>query len=71
MATSALIMMALVSSNNMSNMFDLNYLKTQEKSNLQQFKYKQWEYKRTRLNKRAVIYTKHHKNNYNINEYKR
>jgi hypothetical protein len=73
MTTSALIIFSLVSSNNMSNMFVLNYLKTQEKDKLLQLKNRQYEYRRNQLtSKRALMFAKHNKNNYNINkEHKR
>jgi len=73
MTTSALIIFSLVSSNNMSNMFVLNYLKTQEKDKLLQLKTRQYEYRHNQLtSKRALMFAKHNKNNYNINkEHKR
>ena len=47
MATSAFVLMSLLSNHNvMSNMFDLDYLKKQEKNRLSQFKKEQREAKR-------------------------
>jgi hypothetical protein len=73
MTTQALMMLSLVSSNNMSNMFVLNYLTTQEKNKFLQLKTRQYEYTHNHLtNKRALMLAKQKKNNYNIiKEHKR
>ena len=58
MTTQALMILSLVSSNNMSNMFVLNYLKTQDKDKdkLLQLKTQQYEYKNNQLtSKRALM----------------
>jgi len=71
MTTQALMILSLVSSNNMSNMFVLNYLKTQDKDKdkLLQLKTQQYEYKNNQLtSKRALMLAKHNKNNHNINK---
>jgi len=72
MATSVLIMMTIVSNDSISNMFDLNYLKIQDKNKFLQFKKQQYEYRHSQTSKRASMLTKHNKNNYNIiKEHKR
>lgn len=73
MTTQALMMLTLVSSNNMSNMFVLNYLKAQEKSKLLELRTRQYEYTHNQsTSKRALMLTKHNRNNYNIiKEHKR
>jgi hypothetical protein len=70
--TTAVILMSLVTTNSnaMSNMFALNYLKTQEKNKIPYFKKKQYE------NKRNVMSSnKKNRQNFNnfdiIKEYKR
>lgn len=72
MMTSTLLLMSLLSTNSnaMSNIFDLNYLKAQEKNKIKYFKKKQYE------NRRNLMITnksnRHHFNNFNIaKEYKR
>lgn len=72
MMTTAVILMSLVTTNSnaMSNMFALNYLKTQEKNKIPYFKKKQYE------NKRNVMSSnKKNRQNFNnfdiIKEYKR
>jgi hypothetical protein len=68
MVTSAVILLTLLNTNSaMSNMFDLNYLKTQEKNKLLQLKKQQNEAKRN-LSK-ALMYNKAHKT-YNSKNYK-
>lgn len=73
MTTQALLMLTLVSSDNMSNMFVLNYLKAQEKNKFWQLKTRQYEYTHNQsTSKRALMLAKHNKNNYNsIKEHKR
>lgn len=72
MMTTAVILMSLVTTNSnaMSNMFALNYLKTQEKNKIQYFKKKQYEIKRNlMINNRK---TRQNFNNFDIvKEYKR
>ena len=72
MATSALVLMSLLSNHNlMTNMFDLEYLKAQEKHRLQQFKNDQRDHKNSLMNEhRALMYnTKTHKM-HNLNKFK-
>ena len=72
MATSALMLMSLLSNHNhMSNMFDLEYLKTQEKNRLQQFKKEQRHHNNSLMNEyRVQMYnTKTHKT-HNLNKFK-
>jgi hypothetical protein len=70
--TTAVILMSLVTTNSnaMSNMFALNYLKTQEKNKIQYFKKKQYENKRN-----VMSNNKKNRQNFNnfdiIKEYKR
>ena len=72
MMTTAVILMSLVTTNSnaMSNMFALNYLKTQEKNKIQYFKKKQYENKRN-----VMSNNKKNRQNFNnfdiIKEYKR
>jgi hypothetical protein len=69
MATSAVILLSLLNTNSaMSNMFDLNYLKTQEKNKLLQLKKQQNEAKRN-LSKALMYNNKAHKT-YNSKNYK-
>jgi hypothetical protein len=70
--TTAVILMSLVTTNSnaMSNMFALNYLKTQEKNKIQYFKKKQYEIKRN-----LMINNRKNRQNFNnfdiVKEYKR
>jgi hypothetical protein len=70
--TTAVILMSLVTTNSnaMSNMFALNYLKTQEKNKIQYFKKKQYENKRN-----VMSNNKKNRQNFNnfdiVKEYKR
>lgn len=72
MMTTAVILMSLVTTNSnaMSNMFALNYLKTQEKNKIQYFKKKQYENKRN-----VMSNNKKNRQNFNnfdiVKEYKR
>ena len=73
MATSALMLMSLLSNHNvMSNMFDLDYLKKQEKSRLSQFKKEQREAKRclAREYKALMITSKTQQQMHNLNNFK-
>jgi len=57
MMTTAVILMSLVTTNSnaMSNLFALNYLKTQEKNKIQYFKKKQYENKRNLMSNNKKI----------------
>lgn len=72
MMTTAVILMSLVTTNSnaMSNMFALNYLKTQEKNKIHYFKKKQYENKRN-----LMINNRKNRQNFNnfdiVKEYKR
>lgn len=76
MATSVVILLSLLNTNTMSNMFDLNYLKTQEKNKFLQIRKQNYETKRN-LSKASMynnnkIYKTYNFNNYNImKEHKR
>jgi Tfp pilus assembly protein PilV len=70
MATSVVILLSLLNTNTMSNMFDLNYLKTQEKNKLLQIRKQNYETKRS-LSKALMYnnnktYKTYNFNNYNI-----
>jgi hypothetical protein len=76
MATSVVILLSLLNTNTMSNMFDLNYLKMQEKNKLLQIRKQNYETKRS-LSKVLMYnnnktYKTYNFNNYNImKEHKR
>jgi Tfp pilus assembly protein PilV len=70
MATSVVILLSLLNTNTMSNMFDLNYFKTQEKNKLLQIRKQNYETKRS-LSKALMYnnnktYKTYNFNNYNI-----
>jgi len=70
MATSVVILLSLLNTNTMSNMFDLNYLKMQEKNKLLQIRKQNYEIKRN-LSKALIYnnnktYKTYNFNNYNI-----
>jgi len=72
MATSAVILLSLLNTNKtMSNMFDLNHFKTQEKNKLLQIRKQNYETKRS-LSK-ALMYNNNNNNKtyktYNLNNY--
>jgi len=70
MATSALILLSLLNTNTMSNMYDLNYFKTQEKNKLLQIRKQNYEAKRSLskalMNNNNKTYKIYNLNNYNI-----
>jgi len=72
MASSAVILLSLLNTNSaMTSMFDLNYLKTQEKDKLLQLKKQQYEAKRylpkaQMYNNNNKTYKIYNLNNYNI-----
>jgi len=70
MATSALILLSLLNTNNMSNMYDLNYLKAHEKNKLLQIKKQHYETKlhlsKTLLYNNNKTHKTYNLNNYNI-----
>jgi len=72
MMTTAVILMSLVTTNSnaMSNIFALNYLKTQEKNKIKYIKNKQYENRRNlMINNKS---NRHYFNNFNIaKDYKR
>lgn len=72
MATSALVLMSLLSNHNlMSNMFDLDYLKAQEKNRLQQFKKEQREAKRCLAREyKTLMLTSKMQHKHNLNDFK-
>jgi hypothetical protein len=72
MATSALVLMSLLSNHSlMSNMFDLNYLKAQEKNRLSQFKKEQRDAKRCLAREyKALMLTNKLQHKHNLNDFK-
>ena len=71
MATSVVILLSLLNTNTMSNMFDLNYLKMQEKNKLLQIRKQNYETKRSlskalMYNNNIKTYKTYNLNNYNI-----
>jgi hypothetical protein len=68
MMTTAVILMSLVSTNCnvMTNMFDLNYLKTRERNKIQQFKKQQYENNHNLMIKTRTSIKRHNFNNFNI-----
>ncbi len=72
MATSALVLMSLLSNHNlMSNMFDLEYLKTQEKNRLQQFKKDQRNHRINLAREyKALMHTSKMQHKHNLNDFK-
>ena len=72
MATSALILLSLLNTNKtMSNMFDLNHFKMQEKNKLLQIRKQNYETKRSlskalMYNNNIKTYKTYNLNNYNI-----
>jgi hypothetical protein len=68
MASSVVILLSLLNTNTMSNMFDLNYLKTQDKNRLLQIRKQNYETKR--ILSKTLMYNnnKTHKT-YNLNNY--
>jgi hypothetical protein len=74
MATSALVLMSLLSNHSlMSNMFDIDYLKAQEKNRLSQFKKDQRNRRAslTREYKALMLTSKlQHKHKHNLNDFK-
>ena len=72
MATSALVLMRLLSNHNlMSNMFDLDYLKAQEKNRLMQFKKEQRNHRASLAREyKALMFTSKTKHNHNLNNFK-
>lgn len=72
MATSAFMLMSLLSNQNInSNMFDLEYLKTQEKNRLEQFK-KEQRYQKTSQAReyKELMFTSKTKQMHNLNNFK-
>ena len=72
MATSAFMLMSLLSNKNINtNMFDLEYLKTQEKNRLQQFK-KEQRYQKTSQAReyKALMLTSKTTQRHNLNNFK-
>jgi hypothetical protein len=72
MATSALVLMSLLSNHNvMTNMFDLEYLKTQEKNRLQQFKKEQRARKTSQIREyKAMMFSNKTPKMHNLNNFK-
>jgi hypothetical protein len=72
MATSALVLMSLLSNHNlMSNMFDLEYLKTQEKNRLQQFKKEQRNHRASLAREyKTLMLTSKMQHKHNLNDFK-
>jgi len=70
MATSAVILLSLLNNNRtMSNIYDLNYFKTQEKNKLLEIKKQQYERKVHMFNnkiQKTYNSNKHNHSNYNI-----
>jgi hypothetical protein len=72
MATSALVLMSLLSNHNlMSNMFDLDYLKAQEKNRLMQFKKDQRNHRASLVREyKALMLTSKTQHKHNLNNFK-
>jgi hypothetical protein len=72
MATSALVLMSLLSNHNlMSNMFDLEYLKAQEKNRLSQFKKDQRNHRASLAREyKALMLTSKTQHKHNLNDFK-
>ena len=72
MATSAFVLMSLLSNQNiMSNMFDLEYLKTQEKNRLKQFKKEQRAHKTSKAREyKALMFSSKTQKLHNLNNFK-
>jgi len=68
MATSVVILLSLLNTNTMSNMFDLNYLKMQEKNKLLQIGKQNYETKRS-LSKALMYNNNNTYKTYNLNNY--
>ena len=70
MATSVVILLSLLNTNTMSNMFDLNYLKMQEKNKLLQIRKQNYETKcslsKALMYNNNKTYKTYNLNNYNI-----
>jgi hypothetical protein len=72
MATSALVLMSLLSNHNlMSNMFDLDYLKAQEKNRLMQFKKDQRNHRASLVREyKALMFSSKLQHKHNLNDFK-
>jgi hypothetical protein len=72
MATSALVLMSLLSNHNlMSNMFDLEYLKAQEKNRLSQFKKDQRNHRASLAREyKALMLSSKTQHKHNLNDFK-
>jgi hypothetical protein len=72
MATSALVLMSLLSNHNlMSNMFDLEYLRTQEKNRLMQFKKEQRNHRASLAREyKVLMLTSKMQHKHNLNDFK-
>jgi hypothetical protein len=68
MATSLVILLSLLNTNTISNMFDLNYLKMQEKNKLLQIRKQNYEAKRS-LSKALMYNNNKTYKTYNLNNY--
>ena len=68
MATSLVILLSLLNTNTMSNMFDLNYLKMQEKNKLLQIRKQNYEVKRS-LSKALMYNNNKTYKTYNLNNF--
>jgi hypothetical protein len=72
MATSALVLMSLLSNHNlMSNMFDLEYLRAQEKNRLMQFKKDQRSHRASLAREyKTLMLTSKMQHKHNLNDFK-
>jgi hypothetical protein len=68
MATSVVILLSLLNTNTMSNMFDLNYLKMQDKNKLLQIRKQNYEAKHS-LSKALMYNNNKTYKTYNLNNY--
>jgi len=72
MATSALVLMSLLSNHSlMSNMFDIDYLKAQEKNRLSQFKKDQRDHRASLAREyKILMLTSKLQHKHNLNDFK-
>jgi hypothetical protein len=72
MATSALVLMSLLSNHSlMSNMFDIDYLRAQEKNRLMQFKKDQRNHRASLAREyKALMLTSKLQHKHNLNDFK-
>jgi len=72
MVSSVLVLMSLLSNHNVkTNMFDIEYLKTQEKNRLQQFKKERGAHNTGQKREyKALMFSSKTQNMYNLNNFK-